>query len=138
MDFGLGIANTIMAVAEGVEVIHSTVLGLGERAGNVPMEETAMALLTLYGIDTGMKYDKLYQAGAPGGAALGSQRASNRPVVGEQLFHIESGIIASWWQNCGEQSATELFPYPLGGRRPDRSQGRDRKGQRHRFHQGAL
>ena len=58
MDFGMGVANTIMAVAEGVEVVHSTVLGLGERAGNVPMEETAMALLTLYGIDTGLKYDK--------------------------------------------------------------------------------
>src|ERR1700693_3864203 len=60
MDYGLGIANTIMAVAEGVEVIHSTVLGLGERAGNVPMEETAMALLTLYGVDTGLKVNKLY------------------------------------------------------------------------------
>src|SRR5712664_419187 len=60
MDFGLGIANTIMAVAEGVEVIHSTILGLGERAGNIPLEETAMALLTLYGIDTGLKVDKFY------------------------------------------------------------------------------
>src|SRR5580692_10185422 len=47
MDFGMGVANTIMALAEGVEVVHSTVLGLGERAGNVPMEDTAMALLTL-------------------------------------------------------------------------------------------
>ena len=61
MDFGMGVANTIMALAEGVEVVHSTVLGLGERAGNVPMEETAMALLTLYGIDTGLKYDKFYE-----------------------------------------------------------------------------
>src|SRR5665213_2424240 len=60
MDFGMGIANTVMALAEGVEVVHSTVLGLGERAGNVPMEETAMALRTLYGIDTGLKYDKFY------------------------------------------------------------------------------
>ena len=60
MDFGMGVANTIMALAEGVEVVHSTVLGLGERAGNVPMEETAMALLTIYGIDTGLKYDKFY------------------------------------------------------------------------------
>ena len=60
MDFGMGVANTIMALAEGVEVVHSTVLGLGERAGNVPIEETAMALLTLYGIDTGIKYDKFY------------------------------------------------------------------------------
>ena len=111
MDFGLGIANTIMAVAEGVEVIHSTVLGLGERAGNVPMEETAMALLTLYGIDTGLKLDKLYGLARLVEELSGHKVASNRPVVGEQLFQIESGIIASWWQNCGKDNPTELFPY---------------------------
>src|SRR5262249_1919133 len=37
--------------------------------------------------------------------------ASNRPVVGDALFQIESGIIASWFQNCGDEYATELFPY---------------------------
>jgi isopropylmalate/homocitrate/citramalate synthase len=31
--------------------------------------------------------------------------------VGEQLFQIESGIIASWWQNCGKDNPTELFPF---------------------------
>src|SRR5271169_4874388 len=111
MDFGMGIANTVMAVAEGVEVIHSTVLGLGERAGNVPMEETAMALLTLYGIDTGLKYDKFFKLAQLVEELSGHKVASNRPVVGEQLFQIESGIIASWWQNCGEEKATELFPF---------------------------
>jgi isopropylmalate/homocitrate/citramalate synthase len=111
MDFGMGIANTIMAVAEGVEVIHSTVLGLGERAGNVPIEETAMALLTLYGIDTGIKYDKLYGLARLVEQLSGHKVASNRPVVGEQLFQIESGIIASWWQNCGKDNPTELFPF---------------------------
>jgi len=39
-DFGLGVANTINAVLAGAEVIHSTVTGIGERAGNTPMEET--------------------------------------------------------------------------------------------------
>ena len=39
---------------EGVEVIQSTVLG-SVNAGNVPMEETVMALLTLYNIDIGIK-----------------------------------------------------------------------------------
>jgi isopropylmalate/homocitrate/citramalate synthase len=111
MDFGMGIANTIMAVAEGVEVIHSTVLGLGERAGNVPIEETAMALLTLYGIDSGIKYDKLYGLARLVEQLSGHKVASNRPVVGEQLFQIESGIIASWWQNCGKDNPTELFPF---------------------------
>jgi isopropylmalate/homocitrate/citramalate synthase len=111
MDFGMGIANTIMAVAEGVEVIHSTVLGLGERAGNVPMEETAMALLTLYGIDIGLKYDKLYSLARLVEDLSGHAVPSNRPVVGEALFQIESGIIASWFQNCGAEHPTELFPY---------------------------
>ena len=111
MDFGMGIANTIMALAEGVEVVHSTILGLGERAGNVPMEETAMALLTLYGIDTGLKYDKFYGLARLVEQLSGHKVASNRPVVGEQLFEIESGIIASWWQNCGQEHPTELFPF---------------------------
>ena len=111
MDFGMGIANTIMALAEGVEVVHSTVLGLGERAGNVPIEETAMALLTMYGIDTGLKYDKLYGLARLVQELSGHAVASNRPVVGEALFQIESGIIASWWQNCGQDNPTELFPF---------------------------
>jgi len=111
MDFGMGIANTIMALAEGVEVVHSTVLGLGERAGNVPIEETAMALLTLYGIDTGLKHEKLYGLARLVEQLSGHKVASNRPVVGEQLFQIESGIIASWWQNCGKDNPTELFPF---------------------------
>jgi len=111
MDFGMGIANTIMAVAEGVEVIHSTVLGLGERAGNVPMEETAMALLTMYGVDTGIKYDKLYPLAKLVEKLSGHKVAGNRPVVGDTLFHVESGIIASWWMNCGADKPTELFPF---------------------------
>jgi isopropylmalate/homocitrate/citramalate synthase len=111
MDYGLGIANTIMAVAEGVEVIHSTVLGLGERAGNVPMEDTAMALLTLYGIDTGLKYDKFYGLSKLVQQLSGHAVPSNRQVVGDSLFKIESGIIASWFENCGVENATELFPF---------------------------
>ena len=111
MDFGMGIANTVMAVAEGVEVIHSTVLGLGERAGNVPMEETAMALRTMYGVDTGLKLNKLYSLAKLVEKLSGHKVASNRPVVGDQLFQVESGIIASWWMNCGQDNPTELFPF---------------------------
>ncbi len=111
MDFGMGVANTIMALAEGVEVIHSTVLGIGERAGNTPMEETVMALLTMYGIDVGLKYDKLYDLAHLVSDLSGHPIAKNRPVVGDALFQIESGIIASWFLNCGAVDPTELFPY---------------------------
>jgi isopropylmalate/homocitrate/citramalate synthase len=111
MDFGMGVANTVMAVAEGVEVIHSTVLGIGERAGNTPMEETVLALLTMYGVDCGIKCNKLYDLAQMVHKMSGHPIANNRPVVGPNLFDIESGIIASWWKNCGDTAPTEIFPF---------------------------
>ena len=111
MDFGLGVANTIMACAEGVEVIQSTVLGLGERAGNVPMEETVMALLTLYGIDCGIKTEKLKWLADLVRDVSGATVPRNRPIVGDDLFKIESGIIATWLLNCGEKNMTTVVPF---------------------------
>jgi isopropylmalate/homocitrate/citramalate synthase len=111
MDFGMGVANTIMALAEGVEVFHSTVLGIGERAGNTPMEETVMALLTMYGIDLGIRYDRLTALARLVEALSGQKVPGNKPVVGSNLYKVESGIIASWLKNCGEQHQTELFPF---------------------------
>ena len=111
MDFGMGVANTVMALAEGVEVIHSTVLGIGERAGNVPMEETVMGLLTMYGVDVGIKYDKLVDLARLVQECSGQPVPGNKPVVGDGLFKVESGIIASWLKNCDYEYATELFPY---------------------------
>ncbi|MGW8183011.1 MAG: LeuA family protein [Burkholderiales bacterium] len=109
-DFGMGVANTIMAAAEGVEVLHTTVLGVGERAGNTPMEETVMGLLTMYGVDCGLKYNKLTELANLVQKLTGVEVPANKPVVGKQLYQIESGIIASWFKNCGEKYATELFP----------------------------
>ncbi len=109
-DFGMGVANTIMAAAEGVEVLHTTVLGVGERAGNTPMEETVMALLTMYGVDVGLDYTKLTPLANLVEKLTGVVVPTNKPVVDKQLYQIESGIIASWFKNCGEKYATELFP----------------------------
>ena len=57
-DFGMGVANTIMAMAEGVEVMHTTVLGVGERAGNTPME-VFVAVCERMGIITGVDLFKV-------------------------------------------------------------------------------
>jgi isopropylmalate/homocitrate/citramalate synthase len=109
-DFGMGVANTIMALAEGVEVMHTTVLGIGERSGNTPMEETVMALKTMYGVDIGIDTTKLTPLARLVQERTGVAVPSNKPIVGEALYQIESGIIASWFKNCGEKFATELFP----------------------------
>ena len=109
-DFGLAVANTIMAVLSGAEVIHSTVTGIGERAGNAPMEETVLALLALYGIDTGIKYDKLNELSKLVRELSGTAIPANRPLIGDTAYDIESGIITSWYRNTFEQYPTEVFP----------------------------
>ncbi len=110
-DFGMGVANTIMALAEGAEVMHTTVLGLGERAGNAAMEETVMALKTMYGIDLGLNYRMLRPLAKLVEELSGQRVPQNKPVVGDQLFNVESGIIASWVKNVGDERMTEVFPF---------------------------
>jgi isopropylmalate/homocitrate/citramalate synthase len=109
-DFGLGVANTINAVLAGAEVIHSTVLGIGERAGNTPMEETALALLTMYGIDVGIDYRKLNELSKLVQELSGTQIPSCRPFIGEGAYSIESGIVTGWFKNVYESNPTTVFP----------------------------
>ena len=109
-DFGLGVANTIMAVLSGAEVIHSTVTGIGERAGNAPMEETALALLTMYGIDVGIDYSKLNELSKLVQTLSGTEIPSNRPFIGKEAYTIESGIVTGWFKNAFEKNPTTVFP----------------------------
>ena len=109
-DFGLGVANTIMAVLSGAEVIHSTVTGIGERAGNAPMEETVLALLTMYGIDVGIDYSKLNELSKLVQTLSGTQIPPNRPFIGEGAYTIESGIVTGWFKNAYGKNPTTVFP----------------------------
>ncbi|MCY3636051.1 MAG: pyruvate carboxyltransferase [bacterium] len=110
MDFGLGVANTILAVTEGVEVIQTTVTGLGERSGNTPTEETILALLTMYGLDTGIRTQDFTKISQEVLKMAGVTQPGNRPVVGDRLFNVESGIIATWVKNVGDE-LIETFPF---------------------------
>jgi isopropylmalate/homocitrate/citramalate synthase len=109
-DFSLGVANTLLALAEGVEIVHSTVLGIGERSGNAPTEDIVMALLTMYGIDLGIKTEKLYPLAKLVEELSLIKVPSNKSIVGDMLYQVESGIIANWFRNCGEEHLTEVFP----------------------------
>ena len=109
-DFGLGVANTIMAVLSGAEVLHTTVGGIGERCGNAPMEETVLALLTLYGIDVGIDYGKLNELSQLVMGLAGIEPPANRPFIGSRAYTIESGIVTSWYKNAFEKDPTFIFP----------------------------
>lgn len=53
-DFGMATANTLAAVKGGARFISTTVNGIGERAGNAPMEEVTMAMKKLFNLDLGL------------------------------------------------------------------------------------
>ena len=122
MDFGMGVANTIIALAAGAEVVHSTISGIGERAGNVPTEDTLISLLTMYGVDTGIKTEHLTKLSRYVRKIAKLAMASNRQIVGDTVYDIESGIIASWFKNAGTEHLMEVFPihWDLVGQRPAR------------------
>jgi len=126
-DLGLGVANTVKAVLSGVEVIHTTVNGLGERAGNTPMEETVMALLTLYGINTGIKYEKLRELAKLVEEISGVPMVPNRSIVGDRLSWIESGMPVEHYRKIAEKvnvdyAKTGMFtihPAFVGNKEPE-------------------
>jgi isopropylmalate/homocitrate/citramalate synthase len=111
MDFSLGVANTVTAVAHGVGTVQVSVTGIGERAGNTPLEDTVMALKTMYGIESGIDFSKLYGLSKLVRELAGVPVPPNRGIVGDRIFHVESGIIASWVRNVGVERLTEAFPF---------------------------
>jgi isopropylmalate/homocitrate/citramalate synthase len=111
MDASLGVANTIVALAHGAEVVQTTISGIGERAGNTPLEDVALALLMHYGVDLGLHLEKLCDV-----SALVLERAKvavapNRPVVGTGLTKVESGIIAAWFERAYPDRALSCMPF---------------------------
>jgi len=110
-DFGMGVANTLMALASGASVAHTTVSGIGERAGNCAMEELVLALLTMYGIDIGIKTEKFYELSKLVRELSKTTIPSNRAIVGETLLQVESGIVTSWVRRCRDENPLELGPF---------------------------
>jgi len=119
-DFGLGVANTLAALAAGASVAHTTVTGLGERAGNVPMEDVVMSLLCLYGIDVGIHTGMFCEVSRFVMDLARVTQAPNRPIVGEKLYEVESGIIAGWIRMARKDNPLEFVPFAadLVGQKP--------------------
>jgi homocitrate synthase NifV len=91
-DLGLATANTLAALRAGATHASTTVNGLGERAGNAPLEEVVMALKHLSGVDCGVQTRALPAISALVARASGRPVAANKPIVGEAVFRHESGI----------------------------------------------
>jgi homocitrate synthase NifV len=91
-DLGLATANTLAAIKGGATHASVTVIGLGERAGNAPLEEVAVALRQLYGRETGVVLTELGNIAAVVAAAAARAIPLNKAIVGDHVFTHESGI----------------------------------------------
>ncbi|MDD1704224.1 MAG: 2-isopropylmalate synthase [Methanoregula sp.] len=93
-DLGFALANSVAALRNGASCAHVTVNGLGERAGNTPLEELVMALEVLYECGTRIRKEELYSLATLVSRLTGVPLPVNKAVVGEMAFTHESGIHA--------------------------------------------
>jgi len=120
-DFGLATANTIAAVLAGAEIVHTTVNAIGERVGNASLEEVCLALEVLYGLNLGLKYEKLYALSKLVEKLSKINMPPHKPIVGDGAFKTESGIVSSWWLRVKELDKPLImmpFTWELVGQKP--------------------
>ena len=94
-DLGLGVANTLEAIKNGVTQVECTVNGIGERAGNAALEEIVMALKIrndYYNADTNIDIKEIINSSKLLVDITGSIVQRNKPIVGENAFKHEAGI----------------------------------------------
>lgn len=91
-DFGLGTINTISALMAGAESFSCTVNGIGQRAGNAPLEEIVFALKLLYGVKTDLKLKKIRSLSKYIQELTGINMPPYKPIVGDKIFNWEAGI----------------------------------------------
>ncbi len=92
-DRGLGVANNIAAVEAGADVIHGTALGVGERAGNAPLDQTLVNLKLMGVIDNDLSLLDEYVRKANEYIEVPLPR--NYPVFGNDAFETGTGVHAS-------------------------------------------
>ena len=85
-DFGLAVANTLAGVNAGAEIVDVAMNGLGDRAGNAPLEEVVAALELLYELPTGIELAALTQLSRLFAAASNRTLPPNKPISGSSVF----------------------------------------------------
>lgn len=91
-DLGLATANTIFSVKAGADYVDVTVNGLGERAGNAPLEEVVMGLKLGYGYNLKINTEKICALSELVEKICGIPVPPNKAIVGDNAFTHEAGI----------------------------------------------
>ena len=91
--FGLGMANLTAAVLAGASCVHGALLGLGERDGNIPIDEIAMALELLYKIPTSVDLSQISRVCELAQRISRYKNQGTKPISGDFYFQLQAGVV---------------------------------------------
>ncbi len=116
-DYDLSIANVMEAVKAGINGLHVTVNGMGERAGNAPLEST-VAVINDYmpEVSINIKETSLYTVSKLVETFTGYRIPANKPIVGDNVFTQTAGIHADG-DNKNNLYFNDLLPERFGRKR---------------------
>lgn len=116
-DYDLGTANVLEAVKAGVNGLHLTVNGMGERAGNAPMASVVAVMNDfLPDVMVSVKESAIYKVSKLVETFSGIRIPANKPIVGENVFTQTAGIHADG-DNKNNLYFNDLLPERFGRKR---------------------
>ncbi|CAE7275516.1 leuC [Symbiodinium microadriaticum] len=93
-DYDLAVANCAEAVRAGCDCLHTTVNGLGERAGNAVLSSVIAVLLDKLKVKTNIHEERLFRASKLVESFSGQRIPTNKPIIGDNVFTQTCGVHA--------------------------------------------
>jgi D-citramalate synthase len=116
-DYDLSIANVMEAIKAGIQGLHVTVNGMGERAGNAPLESTVAVINDFMPeVTINVKESSLYTVSKLVETFTGYRIPANKPIVGDNVFTQTAGIHADG-DNKNNLYFNDLLPERFGRKR---------------------
>lgn len=112
-DYDLAIANVFHAIKAGIRCVHTTVNGLGERAGNAPLSSVIATIKDHLKMETNVNESQLNKVSRLVESFSGIRIPTNKPLIGEFVFTQCSGIHADG-DNKNNLYFNELLPERFG------------------------
>ncbi|WP_024994189.1 alpha-isopropylmalate synthase regulatory domain-containing protein [Phocaeicola paurosaccharolyticus] len=115
-DYDLAVSNVLAAVLSGVKGLHTTINGLGERAGNAPLASVQAILSDHFDAVTNIDESKLNDVSKVVESYSGITIPPNQPIVGENVFTQVAGVHADG-DNKNNLYCNSLLPERFGRKR---------------------
>jgi len=112
-DYDLAVGNVFAAVYSGITGVHTTINGLGERAGNAPLASVISVLHDQLRVKTNIKENNLNMVSRIVESYSGIRIPNNEPVIGDSVFTQCAGIHADG-DNKNNLYYNELLPERFG------------------------